>query len=74
MGKAGIGFKLSIMAVMMCDTMSVYVIMPILPFMVSFYLGKDEKLVNSERISEFSGYLEASYRLAQILGILFWYL
>lgn len=72
MAESLLGLKLAIMFVMMCDTVSIFLMMPILPFIVRFYLGLESENVTQEEIAEYSGYLEAGFRLAQILGILFW--
>ena len=65
------GLKLAIVLVMMCDTISISLMMPILPFIVKFYLIRETGNVTQEEIAEYSWYLEAGFRLAQILGILF---
>ena len=57
--------KLAIACLSLVENTTVTLICPLLPFIVNHYLSEE---ADEQSISEFSGYLEGAYRLAQFVA------
>ena len=72
--KLSLSVELSIASITFIENLIMNLVVPILPFMVDFYM-KDEYqglAVPEDIISDYSGYLEGGFRLMQFFACIIW--
>jgi hypothetical protein len=71
--KLPFGLCICITSIVLTENIILNLISPILPFMVEFYLRNEtEDSATEYKISEYTGYLEGSFRMMQFFGSLIW--